>query len=71
MRYSAAIFALATMVAAPAFGGGFSVSEQSGKATWPGGAVTASVGDSAAMYYNVAGLTKVKGLHLTLAVTRF
>ena len=66
MRYSAAIFALATMVAAPAFGGGFSVSEQSGKATGQGGAVTASVGDSAAMYYNVAGLTKVKGLHLTL-----
>ena len=66
MRYSAAIFAIATMVAAPAFGGGFSVSEQSGKATGQGGAITASVSDSAAMYYNIAGLSNVSGLHLTL-----
>ena len=66
MRYSAAIFAIATMVAAPAFGGGFSVSEQSGKATGQGGAVTASVSDSAAMYYNIAGLSKVTDLHLTI-----
>ena len=66
MRYSAAIFAIATMVAAPAFGGGFSVSEQSGKATGQGGAVTASVSDSSAMFYNIAGLSKVTDLHLTI-----
>lgn len=66
MRYSAAIFAIATMVAAPAFGGGFSVGEQSGKATGQGGAVTATVSDSSAMFYNLAGLTKVEGLHFTL-----
>ena len=66
MRYSAAIFAIATMVAAPAFGGGFSVSEQSGKATGQGGAITASVSDSAAMFYNIAGLTKITDLHLTI-----
>lgn len=69
MRYSVAFFALATMVAAPAFGGGFSVSEQSGKATAQGGAVTATVSDSSAMFYNLAGLTKVKGLHLTIGST--
>lgn len=66
MRYSAALFVIATMVAAPAFGGGFSVSEQSGKATGQGGAITATASDSAAMYYNLAGLTKIKDLHLTI-----
>ncbi|MBT6179910.1 MAG: hypothetical protein HOI23_21895 [Deltaproteobacteria bacterium] len=69
MRYSAAIFVIATMVAAPAFGGGFSVSEQSGKATGQGGAITATTSDSAAMYYNLAGLTKIKDLHLTIGAS--
>ncbi|MEE2960732.1 MAG: outer membrane protein transport protein [Myxococcota bacterium] len=48
---------------------GFSFAQQGAKATGLGGAVTARINDGSAIFYNPAGITKIKGFHAYIGGT--
>jgi len=61
------IAVLGTLLSASlAFGSGFSIYEQGGKATAMGGAFIGLADDNTAVFYNPAGITNLEGTNLTL-----
>ncbi len=69
MRRAVAPLALATLVAAPAWGAGFSIFEAGSKAMGTAGAFTGMADDPSAMFHNVGGLAFFKEREIYAGVT--
>ena len=57
------------LLSAQCFASGFSIYEQSSRATGMAGAFIAQTGDASSIFYNPAAISQLKGLHFTLGST--
>ncbi|HED05916.1 MAG TPA: hypothetical protein ENI61_04445 [Ignavibacteria bacterium] len=69
MKIKLFILSLLLLLSESVFAGGFQINEHGAKAMAMGGAFTAIANNPSAMYYNVAGITQLKGFHLMLGTT--
>ena len=69
MHKSLTVFAVTTLMASSAFGGGFMVSEHTAESAGQAGVVGSRINNASAVYYNTAGLSLAKGTQYYLSAS--
>lgn len=69
MRITAYVLASSMLAASPALAAGFLLNDHGARATGRADAVTATVDDGSAIFYNPAGIGKAKGLNIYLGTS--